>query len=458
LPAQGVGTSEHLLSGCRPCWPAPEYATWDIVTLRRYPRVVKRFEHGWRWERGSGLGKNHLLRIVCGCATVAAVSYKTVCLADAFREGTMHRRIIVCCLIVLAQIAFFAPAGGALAAPPTGFDATDVTSPLENSSIFVSNINAKSTAVGFIYASDSSGAFVARAFLYGNGKVKFLGGDDTLGVANDINSRGRIVGHVDIETFGNSRPAIFTTKDHTELEGLGGLGMAFGINGKNQIIGTSSASTDGSSPFRAILWEEDEMTDLGGLEDDGAAQAYDINDDGLIVGGATTGDATDVFAAGSHAVIWEDGEITDLGALEEGDFSIALAVNAEGVVVGAAATESEESYAGPSMQAFVWQEGEMQMLTPPEGSTTCLASSINKDGWVLGTCNRANGWNTISGGGSLAVLWVDGEAIVLEDVVPLGEGWTIERGHAVNDKGEIVATAMDPNFVGHALILTPMDG
>jgi probable HAF family extracellular repeat protein len=95
-------------------------------------------------------------------------------------------------------------------------------------------------------------------------------------------------------------------------------GFASGINNLDQVIGFEIEP--GSLIRRAFLWENGLVTYLGSLGDLGDSIAYDINDNGQIVGQSQIG--PDQF----HAFLWEGGVIEDLGTLG-GEFSIASAIN-----------------------------------------------------------------------------------------------------------------------------------
>jgi probable HAF family extracellular repeat protein len=365
----------------------------------------------------------------------------------------MRRRIVisVLVLVVSGHVALARPPESGRAASPAEFEAAVIPIPDGAQGVAVNAINAKSTAVGSVLTSDpSTGMIVTQPFLFGNGKLKLLG-DGANGVAMDINNRGRIVGFVDVTGPGDSRPAMLTSGAATELGTLGGIGAANAINGAGQVVGYSATGHDPDATILAVVWEDGEVSDVGTLAEGGSSMAYDIDDDGRIVGGATLGAGQRVFAAGSHAVLWEDGEITDLGTLGDGELSIAVGINASGVIIGTSTTVAGEGYGGASMQAFVWQDGEMEALPAPEGFSTCIAASINRDGWITGVCGVGSVF-----GDTVGVLWLEGVPFVLNDLVPDG-AWTITRAHGVSDSGQVVCTAIGADGTQQALILTPTD-
>ncbi len=104
-----------------------------------------------------------------------------------------------------------------------------------------------------------------------------------------------------------------------------------GINGHRQIVGDSFDPNDDNAPTHAVIWNSGVLSQL--TEPAGATEsdAYEINADGRIVGGATT-------SGNLHALYWDGigGPYHQLGPLSSGpsDFSQANAVDDAGDVVG----------------------------------------------------------------------------------------------------------------------------
>jgi probable HAF family extracellular repeat protein len=347
----------------------------------------------------------------------------------------------------------FLPSGRVRGAPPAQFDVTEIPAPSGALGMTPAAINVRSTAVGYTTMIDS-GSGVARFYpvRFRNGVPEVIGGDGIPGGATDINRRGRIVGYVEPE-LGDSRPALLVTDGFTEIGTLGGGGRANAINAGNQVVGFSAIDPAGGEAH-AFLWEDGDMSDLGTLVPGGASMALDINDDGLIVGTATFGRSAALFAPLTHAVLWDNGNIVDLGALGNGDLSVAFGINNNGQIVGVSTTSRGETYGSRGMRAFLWQNGAMEALGRPDGSTACVANAINNNGWIVGLCDRPGG-SGVMFVDSVAVLWVDGEPVILDDLVSQEARWSGMRALAVNDNGQIVCTALDAAGDIHALILTP---
>ena len=118
-----------------------------------------------------------------------------------------------------------------------------------------------------------------------------------------------------------------------------------------------------------------------------------------------------------NAVLWEAGVPIQLGTLPGGNFSEALAI-ANGVIIG----NWGNNISGPGTRAFVWEDGEMIDLDLPMGPCT-NASDINAHGVITGWMGEAFFI------GSHAYLWEDGVVLDL-GVIPGGfTSW----GRALND-------------------------
>src|SRR5207237_6218811 len=123
-----------------------------------------------------------------------------------------------------------------------------------------------------------------------------------------------------------------------------------------------------------VLGPSGSMSDIGTRGGD-AAEAWDINDAGQIVG--------DSAAFGlSHAFLWQDGTMTDLGTLGGiRGFSGAYGINEAGQVVGYSYTRTYGME-----HAFLWQDGTMTDLGARDGYTS-RALAIRDLGQIVGTSN-----------------------------------------------------------------------
>jgi probable HAF family extracellular repeat protein len=131
-----------------------------------------------------------------------------------------------------------------------------------------------------------------RAYLYDGNDLQDLGvlGDSEYldSYAFDINNSNQVVGRSEL-TASNWRAFIY---DNGVMENIGALhaySSAFGINDKGHVVGTSYTP---EQQYHAFIYKNDEMEDLNDLVSDWGnwdpsgylSYAYDINEDGQIVG------------------------------------------------------------------------------------------------------------------------------------------------------------------------------
>jgi probable HAF family extracellular repeat protein len=145
------------------------------------------------------------------------------------------------------------------------------------------------------------------------------------------------------------------------------------------------------------------LIDLGALPGGGSSAPVWLTASGLIAGVSETGQTDPLYPGGlpeSHAVLWQQDQIMDLGTLPEGGYqSEANAVNSAGQVVGSALNTTPDAYSmtvsnywywdvsyGYQQRAFLWdQQHGMQDLGTLPGGTDAQALLINERGEVVGT-------------------------------------------------------------------------
>jgi probable HAF family extracellular repeat protein len=170
---------------------------------------------------------------------------------------------------------------------------------------------------------------------------------DSDGTADTINDKGQMAGISGIcsNAVGGAsaiRAVFWQDASSTPID-MGNLGgMAWntpaGMNNKGEVVGFGNPSGDqnaGPNPI-AFYWNATAgMTNLGTLAQYTNSIAYAINKSGLIVGQSFGG------PNGSHAFVYQDGTMTDLNSLMIGHNAFTLVyandVNDDGVIVGGAA-------------------------------------------------------------------------------------------------------------------------
>jgi probable HAF family extracellular repeat protein len=239
-----------------------------------------------------------------------------------------------------------------------------------------------------------------------------LGGNDSV-FTSDINASGQVVGATlrRDEWLGYVyRAFLWQNGVMTDLGTLGGTSSyAAGINASGQVVGWASTTNSSS---RAFLWQDGVMTDLGTLGGT-LSGAHAINASGQVVGWASTTNGT------YYAFLWQNGVMTDLGRP-----GWAIDINASGQVVGETVDETVDwDDWGDVYHAFLWQNGVMTELGVPEGALYSGATAINAPGQVVGATVYANeSWGYVQN----AFLWQNGVmtslgALVAEDINTLGQ-------------------------------------
>jgi probable HAF family extracellular repeat protein len=273
-----------------------------------------------------------------------------------------------------------------------------------------------------------------------------------------VNSRGQIAGEA-----ANSIPdpyiglicpipACPTTQLHAvigqdgRLQDLGTLGGPDSIGGllndRGQEAGESFTSAiantaTGYPTLEPFLWQNGHMQPLGSL---GGTVGFAnwMNSGGEVVGSSNlAGDQT------SHPFLWNGSQMIDLGTLG-GPAGSANWISDNGEVTGSADVTPDHSV----HHGFLWRNGAMTDLQPIDGAPCSNGDSLNNVGQVVGNITDCH--NNPLG----AVLWDNGSAYDLNSLIapfPL----SLTEPAYINDRGEIVAYAVDANGNPRAALLVP---
>lgn len=260
--------------------------------------------------------------------------------------------------------------------------------------------------------------------------------------AQDVNDGQTIVGEVDTPGFG-SLAFVWQDGEFTFIypPNDGSFSSAYEINNDGTVIGAASDGTDGYT--KGFLWNDGDLTVIEPRIGPRSVAAG-INEAGHVVGWMGNSSGTD-----SHAFIWRDGAMTDLGIPAGAFASQASAINHAGYVVGA----SKFDYEGPPHwlgRAYLWDsEGNAFDLGNLLGLERCTAVDINDRGRVVGSCRLPDLGNND------AFVWQNGEMRNLNDLIPSESGVHLASARGINNAGQIVCWG-GVNGESAMLLLTPI--
>lgn len=191
----------------------------------------------------------------------------------------------------------------------------------------------------------------------------------------------------------------------TNLDALpgGANSQAFWINAHGQIAGMSqTGAVDpllGIQALKAVVWEGDNIINLGTLEGGYESVAQSINNRGEVTGIALN-TVPDPFATicvnnnncfffpttQNRAFLWKDGEMRDLGTLGGPDAQ-GIFINDRGQIAGYSYVNFNPTSSGvPQIDPFLWEDGKMVDLGT-FGGTFGEPAALNNRGQIVGGMN-----------------------------------------------------------------------
>jgi probable HAF family extracellular repeat protein len=293
-----------------------------------------------------------------------------------------------------------------------------------------------------------------RAFLWRNGLMIDLG---TLGgagaVANGVSDDGMVAGWSDTQVApaDSAHAFLWTKAKMNDLRTLGGVSSwaEFVLAGR-QVVG-GARLLDGS--YHGSLWDKGGIEDLGVLPGHCCSAARAMDASGRIVGFSST-----EFAQ-ARAVVWfweqiRPPRVRDLGALPGGCCSEAFDINDGGRVVGFSWTTDRRGYV-----AVAWDLNED---TPSPRNLGSLIEGGNSQGYAVNASNLAVGmsWTaSVHPGKPHACMWYEAGICDLNDIVRNRTAWVMQDAQDINDSGDIVGSAVDPETgTVHAVLATRVQG
>ena len=296
--------------------------------------------------------------------------------------------------------------------------------------------------------------------------------------AGGLNSRGFGISSTNLvvgDTFTvvpmepRSHAAMFKSGVATDLGVLPGqvYSRANGVNAVGQVVGFSSLQRD-STDSHAFMWtSQTGMIDIGTLGGS-YAQAYAINDAGYVTGASQTQTWGPMVI--THAFIYRlpsppyqrHNQMVDLGVLG-GLSSYGMAINSYNHVVGYSTIQTNDANA-ERVHAFFHDGNKMTDLGSLgwQGTDTDVSVALG-----INNSDQVVGYSYLPTVGEMplqqvAFLWRrgitgSGQMINLNKLLyGNGKNYLLVSATAINDNGQIVASAFDIQNGGvHAVLLTP---
>jgi probable HAF family extracellular repeat protein len=232
----------------------------------------------------------------------------------------------------------------------------------------------------------------------------------------------------------------------TDLGALHGMNSsaAGSINERGWSAGQSQVSMIdpvlGIPEYRAVVWKQDDIVNLGTLPGGTESLGIYVNDSGQVIGFSDNGIpdpfSFPFFFTGTqiHTFLWENGVMRDIGTLGGPDAVPGTSCSGQprNMIVGLSYTSftPNASTGIPTLNPFLWTSGKMIDLGNLGGTISTGALCANNRGQVIGASNLAGDLMTH------AFFWEDG---VMADLGTLGG----DNSEAIwlNDAGDVVGSA-----------------
>jgi probable HAF family extracellular repeat protein len=244
--------------------------------------------------------------------------------------------------------------------------------------------------------------------------------------------------------------------------------VATAVSDDGLVVAGKSKVTDPNdgtkSVKEAFIWEDDVMTGLGFLADDGnhyESEALGISGDGFVVVGiAKNTDPNDVLKSVKEAFIWEDGVMTGHGFLQDDTKKVESAATAASydgtTVVGDSKVDDPNDPNKSVKEAFIWKDGVMTGLGFLQDDTEKVeskATSTSYDGTTVVGTSKVDDPNDPTKSVKEAFIWTAESNLmrslreVLEDDLGVDlTGWTLDKPPVISADGEtMIALATNPD-------------
>lgn len=308
------------------------------------------------------------------------------------------------------------------------------------------------------------GSGTGRACVYRGGRLVNLGvlPGFTDSTARDMNSRGEVVGGAYASGHSTLHAFLYSRGKMQDLGTLPGFtnSTGVGINDRGEIAGDATSCTpiytqSVMSRGHAFFYSHGKMTDLGVPPGCVESHAQSISATGQVVGNC-------LLTSGlKHPFLYDSRTRTmTLPAVpapyREG---WAYQVNDNGQVIG------DVSTADGTCHGALWRGNRMTDMGTVPGFTSAVGTSLNNRGQAVGSSYYEPSFlrgrlgrllkNGIDRRREEVFVWDMNRMINLNELIPAHSGWTLEWAGDVNDQGQIVGYG-EHDGQERAFLLTPL--
>ena len=239
----------------------------------------------------------------------------------------------------------------------------------------------------------------------------------------------------------------------------GNNGQALQINNRGQIVGqgeTGVIDPKCQAPqvydYVATVWGpgKGQLQKLPPYGNDTQAVAFGINGRGEIVGSSGKCQLQSKSLGFIEAILWRNGKPINLGNLGGRIFNTAFSINNKSEITGQASLRGSSH--GFHFHAYLWRRGAMADLGTLPGDVISLGNGINDSTQIAGL-SFPPGSGTAHG-----FLWQNGVMYDMNSIIPKHSPIIVLEALGINNRGQIAGYGFDRNTSNvHGYIATPCD-
>lgn len=290
-----------------------------------------------------------------------------------------------------------------------------------------------------------------------------FGGNE--GVARSINNQRHVTGVMDVDSNGNRAAFFYADGVKSNLGTLGGpASIGWDINNNDAVAGLSSPNS--SITNRAFLWTNGVMVNLGTVGP-ATSEAHALNDNGRVVGfghlsplnePATLFQPFTWFDYDGDGLSHPTNEFTFLGTLG-GQNGVAQDINNAGVIVGGADTgvgfRRNVFMVSPDANTNYWVDSDTNGLNDLMQNLGTLGGQ-KAEAWSINEAGTVVGWGQVPLGTYEALIYSGGVLTNLNVLLPSTTTWTLVHATGINESGQICGRGQIAG-VDRPFLMTPCD-